>query len=38
MTPQTAQQIADQFGCTLPTRKMVDAIDEPRRSMLRLTR
>ena len=27
MTPQTAQQIADQFGCTLPTRKMVDAID-----------
>jgi hypothetical protein len=27
MTPQTAQHIADQFGCTLPTRKMVDAID-----------
>jgi hypothetical protein len=27
MTPQTAQQIADRFGCTLPTRKMVDAID-----------
>jgi hypothetical protein len=27
MTPQTAQQIADQFGCTLPTRKVVDAID-----------
>src|SRR4029079_12398605 len=27
MTPQTAQKIADQFGCTLPTRKMVDAID-----------
>jgi hypothetical protein len=27
MTPQTAQRIADQFGCTLPTRKMVDAID-----------
>ena len=27
MTPQTAQQIADKFGCTLPTRKMVDAID-----------
>ena len=27
MTPQTAQQIADQFGCMLPTRKMVDAID-----------
>lgn len=27
MTPQTAQQIADLFGCTLPTRKMVDAID-----------
>src|SRR4029079_8027096 len=27
MTPQTAQQIADGFGCTLPTRKMVDGID-----------
>jgi hypothetical protein len=27
MTPQTAQTIADQFQCTLPTRKMVDAID-----------
>jgi hypothetical protein len=27
MTPQTAQQIADQFGCVLPTRKIVDAID-----------
>ena len=27
MTPQTAQQIADRFGCILPTRKMVDAID-----------
>ena len=27
MTPQTAQRIADQFGCVLPTRKMVDAID-----------
>jgi hypothetical protein len=27
MTPQTAQQIADRFGCMLPTRKMVDAID-----------
>ena len=27
MTPQTAQQIADQFGCTLPTRNLVDAID-----------
>jgi hypothetical protein len=27
MTPQTAQQIADKFGCTLPTRKMVDAVD-----------
>ena len=27
MTPQTAQQIADLFGCMLPTRKMVDAID-----------
>jgi hypothetical protein len=27
LTPQTAQQIADQFGCVLPTRKMVDAID-----------
>ncbi len=28
MTPQTAQKIADQFGCVLPTRKMVDAIDQ----------
>jgi hypothetical protein len=28
MTPQTAQLIADRFECTLPTRKMVDAIDE----------
>jgi hypothetical protein len=27
MTPQTAQQIADHFGCILPTRKIVDAID-----------
>lgn len=27
MTPQTAQQIVDRLGCTLPTRKMVDAID-----------
>jgi hypothetical protein len=27
MRPQTAQQIADQFGCILPTRKIVDAID-----------
>lgn len=27
MTPQSAQKIADQFGCTLPTRKIVDAID-----------
>jgi hypothetical protein len=27
MTPQTAQKIADRFGCTLPTRKIVDAID-----------
>jgi len=27
MTPRTAQQIADRFGCTLPTRKLVDAID-----------
>jgi hypothetical protein len=27
MTPRTAQAIADRFGCTLPTRKMVDAID-----------
>jgi hypothetical protein len=27
MTPQTAQRIADEFGCVLPTRKMVDAID-----------
>jgi hypothetical protein len=28
MTPQTAQRIADRFGCLLPTRKMVDAIDQ----------
>jgi hypothetical protein len=28
MFPQTAQVIADRFGCTLPTRKMVDAIDQ----------
>jgi hypothetical protein len=27
MTPQTAQKIADRFGCVLPTRKFVDAID-----------
>lgn len=27
MTPQTAQRLADLFGCTLPTRKIVDAID-----------
>jgi hypothetical protein len=27
MTPLAAQKIADKFGCTLPTRKMVDAID-----------
>jgi hypothetical protein len=27
MTPQTAQRIADRFGCVLPTRKIVDAID-----------
>ena len=27
MTPQTAQQIAERFACTLPTPKMVDAID-----------
>lgn len=26
MTPMTAQQIADRFGCALPTRKMVDDI------------
>ncbi len=26
MTPMTAQQIADRLGCTLPTRKMVDAV------------
>ncbi len=26
MTPATAQHIADELGCTLPTRKMVDAI------------
>lgn len=27
ITPQSAQRIADALGCTLPTRKMVDAID-----------
>lgn len=27
LTPRTAQRIADRFGCTLPTRRMVDAID-----------
>lgn len=27
MTPQTAQRLADLFGCVLPTRKIVDAID-----------
>ena len=27
MRPETAQQLADQFGCVLPTRKMVDAMD-----------
>jgi hypothetical protein len=27
MMPQTAQLIADKFGCSLPTRKIVDAID-----------
>ncbi|MCA9235412.1 MAG: hypothetical protein KDA44_08060 [Planctomycetales bacterium] len=27
MTPQTAQRLADRWGCTLPTRKLVDAID-----------
>lgn len=27
MRPQTAQRIADLFGCVIPTRKMVDAID-----------
>jgi len=27
MRPQTAQRIADRFGCVLPTRKIVDAID-----------
>jgi hypothetical protein len=27
MRPQTAQMIADRFGCLLPTRKLVDAID-----------
>jgi len=26
MTPQSAQRVADALGCTLPTRKMVDAI------------
>jgi hypothetical protein len=28
MTPQTSQRIADCFGCVLPTRKIVDAIDQ----------
>ena len=28
MTPQTAQRIADRFGCVLPTRKMVHLIDQ----------
>jgi hypothetical protein len=28
MTPQTAQRVADLLGCVLPTRKMVDAIDQ----------
>ncbi len=27
MRPETAQKIADLFGCVLPTRKMVDAMD-----------
>jgi len=27
ITPQTAQRVADLFGCTLPTRKMVDDIE-----------
>ena len=27
LRPQTAQRIADHFGCVLPTRKMVDTID-----------
>jgi hypothetical protein len=27
LRPQTGQRIADRFGCVLPTRKMVDAID-----------
>jgi hypothetical protein len=27
MTPQTAQALAERFGCVLPTRHMVDAID-----------
>ncbi|MBA4107512.1 MAG: hypothetical protein C0485_17380 [Pirellula sp.] len=27
MTPHTAQRLADLFGCVLPTRKIVDAID-----------
>jgi hypothetical protein len=26
MTPQTAARIADRFGCSLPTRKMVDVV------------
>jgi hypothetical protein len=34
MTPQTAQRIADEFTCVLPTRKIVDAID--RRAELHL--
>jgi hypothetical protein len=27
MRPQTAQKIGDLFGCVIPTRKMIDAID-----------
>lgn len=27
MRPQTAQRLADRWGCTLPTRKLVEAID-----------
>ncbi len=27
MRPQTAQRLADTFGCVIPTRKMIDAID-----------
>ena len=26
MTPQTAQRVADAFGCALPTRKIVDEV------------